>query len=105
VPEALRVETQALPYGIYQVVARYGFKETPNAPRALALSEPIKEFLKPNETTYYLGRQSLITTGHSGMAGWKKQLYRIMFRNALRATAYFGLPANRVVELGAQVKF
>jgi KUP system potassium uptake protein len=105
VPEEQRVETRERGMGVYQVTARYGFMETPNAPAALALSEPLKPIFKPAETTYVLGRQTLLTTGDSKMARWRKRLFRFMARNARPATAYFGLPPNRVVELGAQVQF
>jgi KUP system potassium uptake protein len=97
--------THELEHGFYRVLARHGFMETPNAPEVLAASEPLKGLVKPAETTYYLGRQSLIPTGHSGMRSWRKKLFRFMARNAQRATAYFRLPPNRVVELGAQVRF
>jgi KUP system potassium uptake protein len=104
VPEDERIETGELEYGFFQVTAHYGFMETPDAPRALARCEQLAT-LKPAETTYYLGRQTLLPTGHSGMSRWRKKLFRFMARNALRATAYFRLPPNRVVELGAQVRF
>lgn len=104
VPEDERVETKELEEGFYQVVARYGFMETPNAPYALSLSEPLRDFLTPAETTYYLGRQTLIPAGRSKLPRWRARVFLILARNALRATTYFGIPPNRVVELGAQVQ-
>jgi KUP system potassium uptake protein len=67
-------------------------------------------------TTFYLGRETLIATdgrrreaaalpGASRMARWRKQMFIVMMRNAQSATAFFGLPPNRVVELGAQIQF
>lgn len=56
------------------------------------------------ETTYYLGRMSLFTTGDSKMMRWRKVLFAFMSRNAGTPAAYFGLPANRVVELGVQIQ-
>ena len=53
--------------------------------------------------SYYLGRETLLPTGRSRMARWRKQLFAFISRNARPATAYFGLPPNRVVELGMQV--
>ena len=58
----------------------------------------------PLETTYYLGRETLLPTGPSRLAGWRKRLFIIMARNARTASAFFGLPPNRVVELGAQIQ-
>jgi len=56
------------------------------------------------ETTYYLGRVSLFTTDDSKMMRWRKALFSFMSRNAGTPAAYFGLPPNRVVELGAQMQ-
>ncbi|MBA2564836.1 MAG: KUP/HAK/KT family potassium transporter [Gemmatimonadetes bacterium] len=103
VDEADRVTTVALGEGFYEVRARNGFMETPNAPDALELSEELKGKLPPQETTYYLGRQTLVPTGPSRLPGWRKRLFRVLYRNARPATVYFGLPPGRVVELGAQV--
>jgi KUP system potassium uptake protein len=56
------------------------------------------------ETTYYLGREQLLPIGSTKLATWRKKLYAFMARNSLPATAFFGLPPNRVVELGAQLE-
>ena len=60
---------------------------------------------KPSETTYYLGRENLIPTGTKPLAHWRKRLYIFMQRNSRSATEFFGIPPNRVVELGAQMEF
>jgi KUP system potassium uptake protein len=60
---------------------------------------------KPMETSYYLGRERLILTGKSRMAGWRKQVFVFMSRNARSATEFFNIPPNRVVELGTQIEF
>ncbi len=100
-----RVETADLGRGFYRVRARYGFMETPDVPDILARSEPIAGDLNPAQVTYYLGRQTLLSTPGGELARWRKRLFRFLFRSALRPTAYFGLPPNRVVELGAQIQF
>jgi KUP system potassium uptake protein len=56
------------------------------------------------ETTYFLGRETLIATRRKGMALWREHLFAVMSRNARPATTFFRLPPNRVVELGAQVE-
>jgi KUP system potassium uptake protein len=56
------------------------------------------------DTTYYLGRETLLPTGPSRLAGWRKWLFIVMARNAQTASAFFGLPPNRVVEMGAQIQ-
>jgi KUP system potassium uptake protein len=110
VPETERVSVKSLGNGIHQVIGRYGFMETPNVPALLASLPP---FAIPGsrlenavmETTYYLGRETLIPDGATPMARWRKRLFIVLAKNASPASAYFGLPPNRVVEMGAQVQF
>jgi KUP system potassium uptake protein len=109
VPEVERVTARELGSGFFQVVAHYGFMETPDVP-ALLESLPRrpgpgpKLRILPMETTYFLGRETLLPTGSSGMATWRKKLFIIMARNAQTASSFFGLPPNRVVEMGAQIQ-
>jgi KUP system potassium uptake protein len=110
VPEPDRVVIRELGLGFYQVLARYGFTETPNVPQLLAsldrrpaASGP-RLTLVPMETTYYLGRETLLANGPSRIAHWRKRLFIVMARNAQTASAFFGLPPNRVVEMGAQIQ-
>ena len=56
------------------------------------------------DVTYFLGRETIIVTRRNGMATWREKLFVLMARNAVRATAYFRLPPERVVELGVQVE-
>ncbi len=109
VPEADRVQCRELGQGFFQVVAHYGFMETPDVPtvvRSLAQPGPRGTSVPVNlmQTTFYLGRETLIATGPSKMARWRKNLFIFMTRNAQSATTFFGLPPNRVVELGAQIQ-
>jgi len=86
--------------GVVHVTLRYGFMEVPDVPSALARSELR---LNPATTSFYLGRETLLTNGPSKMARWRKRLFAFIARNARPATSYFSLPANRVVELGQQI--
>ncbi len=104
-----RVESWALGSGFFQVVARYGFMETPEVPALLALlpaqrAPHVPLELKQMETTYYLGRETLLPTGPAPLATWRKRLFIVMSRNAQTASSFFGLPPNRVVEMGAQIQ-
>jgi KUP system potassium uptake protein len=56
------------------------------------------------ETSFFLGRQTLLSAERPGMSLWREQLFALMVRNAESAMAYFKLPTNRVVELGSQVE-
>jgi KUP system potassium uptake protein len=60
--------------------------------------------LDPAETTYFLGRETVIASQHPGMMLWPEKLFAFMSRNASSATAYFCLPPDRVVEMGSQVE-
>ena len=100
-----RVQCSELGEGFYQVIARYGFMETPDVPEILQWCAEEGVPAKPIETTYYLGRERLLPIGTSKMAGWRKKLFVVMSRNARTATEFFGIPPNRVVELGAQIEF
>jgi len=121
VDEDERVECKELGEGFFKVVARYGFMESPDIPQALAdlgrgtgNGRPVA--VKAMETSFFLGRETLIATRNTPMhlpvpdsigrmSMWRKRLFILMTRNARSATAFFGLPPNRVVELGAQIQF
>jgi KUP system potassium uptake protein len=129
VDEADRVKYRELGEGFCEVVAYYGFMETPDVPsvlQSLTLEKGDGRKLRVEvmTTSFYLGRETLIPTdgkrakaaarvvpstetGPPGpqMARWRKKLFIFMTRNAQSATAFFGLPPNRVVELGAQIQF
>jgi KUP system potassium uptake protein len=119
VDDADQVKCTELGEGFYQVVAHYGFMETPDVPSILRLlasgGDGRRVLIKPTETSFYLGRETLIPTrpvqaggapdGVGRMSYWRKRLFILMTRNARSATAFFGLPPNRVVELGAQIQF
>ncbi|MGH7527952.1 MAG: potassium transporter Kup [Gemmatimonadales bacterium] len=126
VDEEDRVECRELAEGFYQVVAHYGFMESPDIPAVLQAlgrgGDGRAVPVKPLDTSFYLGRETLIAThavrgargtpegdgsipGLGRMSLWRKKLFILMTRNARSATAFFGLPPNRVVELGAQIQF
>jgi KUP system potassium uptake protein len=105
VPASERLVVEDLTSGIYRVKAYYGFLQTPNVEEIRARCVEAGVRTRRMETTYYLGREQLIPIGSSGMSSWRKRLFAIMSRNARSATQYFGIPPNRVVELGAQIEF
>jgi KUP system potassium uptake protein len=109
VAERDRLAFQELGSGFYQVIGRYGFMETPDVPALLA-SLPERSLPGPRiekaplETTYFLGRETLLPDGTSKLARWRKRLFIVMSRNAQTASSFFRLPPNRVVEMGAQIQ-
>jgi KUP system potassium uptake protein len=103
-PASEQARVEDLGAGFYRITLRYGFMEEPNVPKALAeLQERGLEF-RHLETTYFLGRETLIPSDKPGMALWREQLFSVMHRNARTATSFYCLPPNRVVELGAQIE-
>ncbi len=107
VPESERISVAQLGEGFWRVMARYGFMETANVPELLARCADSGLVAAPMQTTYYLGRESLIIDDNSKarLARWRKKLYIFMSRNSRSATEFFEIPPNRVVELGAQLQF
>ena len=105
VDKAHRLEVERMESGFWRVQAHYGFMETPNIQAILRqCAEHDLEFHEM-DTTFFLSRETVIPkTDNGGMNIWQEHLFAIMVRNALSATAYFRLPANRVVELGMQVE-
>ena len=104
VPDGQRVEIRSIGSGVFDVIVRYGFMEDPNVPEALELARNKGLVMDEGDVTFFLGRETLIVTRRPGMALWRERLFTLMARNAIRATAFFHLPPERVVELGVQVE-
>ena len=98
-----RYEWHDLGYGVYRLVVHVGFMEEPNLPELLSRAGGPVSFA-PMTTSYFLGRETLIATKAPGMAFWRDELFAWMTRNASSASQYFCLPANQVLELGAQIE-
>ncbi|MCK6413680.1 MAG: potassium transporter Kup [Azonexus sp.] len=103
VNERERVAVELLPGNFATVRVRYGFKDEPDIPAALAHCARCDLTVDPMDTSFFLGRETLIPKLGSEMAYWRSLLFVAMFRNAGSATAFFRIPSNRVVELGSQV--
>ncbi len=105
VPAAERVEVELLPQGFALVIVRYGFMQSPNVPVALRQCEPLGLKVDLDRTTYYLARETIISTPRrSGMMQWQEKLFAFLSRNALTATRFYNIPPEQVVELGQQVE-
>jgi KUP system potassium uptake protein len=104
IPFNERVEVRPMVPGFWTVQVNYGFKNTPDIPKALELCKshglPINLF----ETSYFLSREIVVPTKGSGMALWREALFAVMSRNASSVANYFALPNNCVVELGTRVQ-
>jgi KUP system potassium uptake protein len=99
-----RISVRDFGQGLFQIIAHYGFMETPNVPRIMR--EAARRHGVPyvdSRTSYFLGRETLLTSGESKMFTWRKALFSFISRNSRSATQYFGIPPDRVVELGMQI--
>ncbi|MDN5870214.1 MAG: potassium transporter Kup [Nitrococcus sp.] len=105
VPAADRLVCKYLGHGIYKLDSYYGFMQATNVPVALRLAAEHDLKVDLDETTYYMGNATLIPSPDvPGMALWREKLFAYMSRNAARATAYYHIPPENVVELGIQVE-
>jgi KUP system potassium uptake protein len=98
-----RATVTELSPGIHRVNLRYGFMESPNVPRALEECRAQGLVLEPMQTSYFLGRETLVPAAMPKMSGWRHWLFMVMARNAQSATEFFRIPPDRVVELGVRV--
>jgi len=99
-----RVRVADLGEGFFQLSARVGFMQDPDVPALLRDARAFGLDVDPGQASYFLGRESLLTNGPARLARWRKGLFAFLSRNARPATQFFGLPPNRVVELGGQVE-
>lgn len=113
VSEDERISFEDFGQRFYGVTARYGFMESPDVMAVLRCLRDRGLEIRPSDTTFYLGRETLIARPDqkripSGappkLAFWRKKLFIFMSRNARPATSFFNIPPNRVVELGAQIQ-
>ena len=102
--ERVRVRALTKEKDFWQVTAHYGFMEEPNVPDVLQRAAKQGVTYTPADTSYFLGRETVIPSTRPGMALWRERLFALMMRNAGGTTTPFGLTANRVVELGAEVE-
>ncbi|AWN17123.1 Kup system potassium uptake protein [Salinisphaera sp. LB1] len=105
VAAAERMDIEDLGRGFYRMQLYYGFMQTANVPVALRFAREYGLEIDVEETTYYVGRETLIPTAEvPGMMVWRERLFAYMSRNAVPATAYYLIPSDRVVELGLQIE-
>lgn len=104
VPAGERIDMEDLGQGFYRIKAHYGFMESPDLPKLIELLGEKGLPIDIYTTSFFLGRETLLATGNSPMARWRKHLFIFMSRNAWNATSFFKVPPDRVVELGNQVE-
>jgi KUP system potassium uptake protein len=100
-----RAEVQSYREEFYQLILHLGFMDEHNVPQLLENIVMAEFGFNPQDTTYFLGRVTLLITEQSGMACWRKHLFALMVHNARSAALYFKIPPERVIEVGIQIEF
>jgi KUP system potassium uptake protein len=104
VPKEDYVWIENMKHGFWRVTGHYGFKENPDIPTMLQDCSLQFMHFEMMETSFFVNRETLIATPGGGMAIWREHLFVWMSHLAAKASDYFRIPANRVVELGSQVE-
>ena len=100
-----RIEITPMDGNFFGLELRFGFAEDPNIPLALSACNRNGLPFDMMDTTFFLSRENIVAdVRRPGMALWRDKLFAFMARNALPATAFFQIPGNRLIELGAQVE-
>ena len=104
VPEANRVEVERLGKGFYTVIAHYGFTEQPDVPEALRACRPHGIAYDEMETSFFLGRETLVPTQHSKLGRLRRDWFISLSHSASATKIFFRIPPNRAIELGNQIQ-
>lgn len=99
-----RVRIDSMGPEFYRIIANYGFMETPKIKHILEACREQGIHISLQDTTFVLGRETILPTGDPNLPVWREKLFALMARNAERPTAYFKIPPNQVIEVGIQVE-
>ena len=105
VHESERLDIKQLGYGVYRVIGRTGFMETPDVPQILARSMRSGVDIDFDRITYYMGRITLVPSTKKSLHRWRRFLFTFMQRNAVNRSTYFNIPPAKVLEIGIQMEF
>lgn len=108
VPRVLRADRARVEQyrdGLFRITCHFGFMETPNIHEVLESMKLKGLDIRLEDITFFLGRETLIASHKAGgMALWREHIFSFMSRNAYRATQFFHIPADQVVEIGSQIE-
>jgi KUP system potassium uptake protein len=99
-----RVFVEKISNEFYRVIAHYGFVDSPNVLEIVDRCRAAGMDLKLEDITFFLGRETVIAAERPGMAIWREHIFAFLSRNAQRATAFFNIPADQVIEVGMEVE-
>lgn len=103
VPFNEKIQVEEVAPGFYRVLAHYGFMESPHVPQLLRQCKDFGLEIDLQETTFFLGRETLIASDRTEMPKWQEKIFAFMAQNAQRATDYFKIPSERAIEIGTVV--
>ena len=103
VDPAERVRLEEISATFSKVTLRFGFMESPNVPKALAIARKLGWQFDIMSTSFFLSRRALKPAANSDMPRWQDHLFIALSRTANDATDYFQIPTGRAVEVGTQV--
>jgi KUP system potassium uptake protein len=98
--ESERVSTRELGEGLFRVVGRYGYMESPDATAVLVAARTRGVPIDPTSATFYFNREMIMSGGDSHLRGWQRSLYAFLSRNARPAKDYFNIPPSQIIEIG-----
>ena len=101
---AERVTVEKMDSNLYRMTIRYGYMQTPDVPAILAQRDEYGIDFDTSNITYFLGRETVLATEAEGMAIWREKLFAFMTRNAERATTFYCIPSDQVIEIGLQIE-
>jgi len=103
VPNLQKIEVEKFGSGLHRVIAHYGFMEEPHIEDIFALSNDNGMNLKMEDASFFLGREKLGISDRPGMSRWRSNLFAFLSKNSVDASSYFGIPSNKVIEVGVQL--
>lgn len=103
VKEERRFEVTDLGHNFTRLIIRYGFKEEIDIPLEMTKSAAHGISINPDDTTYFVGKETIIPTSLPGMAIWREYVFAWISRNASSAIDFYNLPSKRVMELGSRI--
>jgi KUP system potassium uptake protein len=103
VPASERASVTELAPGIHRVIVRYGFMESPNLPRDLAMLHDRGVAFDEMQTSYFLSRETIVQAMVPKLPVWRLWMFLVMARNSASVVEFFRIPSDRVVELGVRV--
>jgi KUP system potassium uptake protein len=104
VNEHARIEIEDAGHGFLRVRSRYGFMESPDLGHVLSVCHERGLPVSIEDATFFVGHSTVITSGEARMAGWRKNLFELLNRNARPASTHYQLPSTRVVEIGVRIE-